>query len=227
MRRSSPYGADPNGGDGFLARLRASAAGLFNRDGRRRQAMPLDRYRAQAAPVVPYHERRIQLGRGRRGQHSAYTLVFVVVLLVLVVGIFYGLTWALGGMFSSGGSARPTPTAAGQPTAGATAATTVGPAPVLPTAAPGGSSPSPSPATGGSPSTTSQPAPGPGTPAPGAPGGRTYTVKEGDTPSTIARQFNVSTEALMRANNISDARSLRVGQTLTIPAESTPTPPPR
>ena len=79
-------------------------------------------------------------------------------------------------------------------------------------------------ATGGTPSTTSQPGPGPGTAAPGAPGGRTYTVKEGDTPSTIARQFNVSTEALMRANNISDARSLRIGQTLTIPAESTPTP---
>lgn len=226
MRRFSPYRAEPDPDDGFLARLRASAADLLARNGRRRQAMPLERFRGQGGPVVPYHERRQQLGRARR-QHSSYALGFVVVLLVLVLGIFYGLTWALGGVFG-GGSPRPTATAISQPTAPAAQQTTPPPQTVtLPTPAPGGSSPSPSPAPASTAPPGTQPTAGSGTPAPGAPGGRTYTVKPGDTPSTIARQFNISTEALMAANKIADARSLPVGQTLTIPPDATPTSGPR
>jgi murein DD-endopeptidase MepM/ murein hydrolase activator NlpD len=52
----------------------------------------------------------------------------------------------------------------------------------------------------------------------------TYVVKQGDTLSSIARQFNVSLDDLRRANNlISDA--LRAGQTLQIPAPQSSTPP--
>lgn len=47
--------------------------------------------------------------------------------------------------------------------------------------------------------------------------GATYTVQAGDTPGAIANRFGVSTQELMRANNISDPRRMRVGQELTIP----------
>ena len=224
MRRSSMFGADPNQDNGFLARLRATVTELLARTGRHRQAMPLDHYHGQSGPVVPYQERRQQHLRARRRQHSSYALVFVLVLLVLVVGIFYGLAWALGGGLSFGGGERPTPTAVAQPTAPASAPTAAPPAVTLPTPAPGGTSPSPSPGPVGSPPAGAQPSPGPGTPAPGPTSGRTYTVKAGDTPGAIARQFNISPEALMRANNITDARTLRAGQELVIPPESTPTP---
>lgn len=45
----------------------------------------------------------------------------------------------------------------------------------------------------------------------------TYRVRRGDTPSTIARRFGVSVSSLMRANNISNPRKLRIGQRLRIP----------
>jgi hypothetical protein len=44
-----------------------------------------------------------------------------------------------------------------------------------------------------------------------------YVVRPGDNPASIADQFNVSLDALMQANNITDPRSLQVGQRLTIP----------
>ncbi len=46
---------------------------------------------------------------------------------------------------------------------------------------------------------------------------RSYTVQPGDTVYHIATKFGVSVGRLMTANGISDARDLRVGQTLTIP----------
>jgi len=50
------------------------------------------------------------------------------------------------------------------------------------------------------------------------PGGETtYTVEDGDSPSTIADQFGVTVEDLMAANDIADPTSLVVGQVLTIP----------
>ena len=213
MRRPGPLGADPDSDETLLERLRAAASGLFGRLGgdSPQQALPLSRYRGQTGPVVPYHERRQLLLRSRRRQHSSYALVFIVVLLVLVVGLFYGLTWALGGL-SLGGGSRQATTAPVKPTVPSVLSSPSVPVPVLSTAAPGGSAPSPSPA----PVETS-----PG----GTPQGRTYTVKAGDTPGQIAREFSVSVEALMRANNISDARALRVGDRLVIPPEATPTPP--
>jgi LysM repeat protein len=45
-----------------------------------------------------------------------------------------------------------------------------------------------------------------------------YTVRHGDTPSSIAARFGISPSRLMDANGISNARYLRVGATLVIPA---------
>jgi LysM repeat protein len=57
---------------------------------------------------------------------------------------------------------------------------------------------------------------------PSASGG-TYTVQEGDYPSSIAEKLGISAEALMQANGITDPASLKIGQELIIP---TPTPSP-
>jgi LysM repeat protein len=46
---------------------------------------------------------------------------------------------------------------------------------------------------------------------------RTHTVKAGDTPSLIARQYGVKLDSLMSANPSLDARRLKVGQVLRIP----------
>lgn len=103
------------------------------------------------------------------------------------------------------GTASPRPGAtqptggAGQPTPGATASTT--------------------------PSATATSTPT-STPTPTAtPSARTYTVQSGDTMLAIAQRFtpaggNVTavSEAIMRANNISNPASLQIGQQLTIPA---------
>lgn len=50
----------------------------------------------------------------------------------------------------------------------------------------------------------------------------TYTVKAGDTLSSIARQFQSSVVAIMTRNNLSNSNDIRVGQTLIIPAGSGP-----
>lgn len=45
----------------------------------------------------------------------------------------------------------------------------------------------------------------------------THVVQPGDTMTRIAQQYNVSVEALMAANNLSNANYIQVGQTLVIP----------
>ncbi|MCD8483952.1 MAG: LysM peptidoglycan-binding domain-containing protein [Verrucomicrobia bacterium] len=50
----------------------------------------------------------------------------------------------------------------------------------------------------------------------------TYVVQPGDSPTTIARQLGVEVNELMRANNITDPRRLRVGQTLVVPGRTQP-----
>ena len=46
-----------------------------------------------------------------------------------------------------------------------------------------------------------------------------YVVQAGDTLGSIAQAYNVSLEALMQANGLSDANLLEVGQTLVIPTQ--------
>jgi membrane-bound lytic murein transglycosylase D len=46
---------------------------------------------------------------------------------------------------------------------------------------------------------------------------RTYTVRRGDTASTIARKFNLSIQELARANNLDKRATIRIGQLLKIP----------
>lgn len=48
---------------------------------------------------------------------------------------------------------------------------------------------------------------------------RTHVVKSGETPSVIARRYNVRVDALMAANPKTDARRLHVGQNLNIPVQ--------
>jgi LysM repeat protein len=49
-------------------------------------------------------------------------------------------------------------------------------------------------------------------------GGEPYEIKAGDSLSVIAQRHGVNVQELMRANNISDANRIRVGQKLVIPA---------
>ncbi len=63
----------------------------------------------------------------------------------------------------------------------------------------------------------STPAPAPTPASPGA-NASEYTVKAGDTPWAIARQFNVPFNKLMSANGIANAQSLQIGQKLRIPS---------
>lgn len=46
---------------------------------------------------------------------------------------------------------------------------------------------------------------------------RTYVVESGDTLSDIARQFDTTVQAIVRANDIADPDVIDVGQELTIP----------
>lgn len=48
--------------------------------------------------------------------------------------------------------------------------------------------------------------------------GQYYTVRIGDTLSSIARRFDTTTEALMRANGIKNPNRIYVGQVLTVPS---------
>lgn len=53
-----------------------------------------------------------------------------------------------------------------------------------------------------------------------------YAVQAGDTLGSIAQQYGVSVQALMEANKITDANTLAIGQSLTIPAPEPGTPGP-
>jgi LasA protease len=53
-----------------------------------------------------------------------------------------------------------------------------------------------------------------------------YTVQAGDTLDSIAQQYGISADAVMKANNITDANTLAIGESLTIPAPEPGTPGP-
>lgn len=52
--------------------------------------------------------------------------------------------------------------------------------------------------------------------------GKTYTVKKGDTLSVIAKNHHIRTEELAAANSIRNAKTLQIGQVLTIPDPDAP-----
>lgn len=58
-------------------------------------------------------------------------------------------------------------------------------------------------------------------------GGTTYEVASGDTLGKIAGNYGVTVDALMKANNITDPRKLRIGQKLVIPGGAAPAPAPQ
>ena len=58
---------------------------------------------------------------------------------------------------------------------------------------------------------------------PPPPSGKTYIVKKGDNPVTVARKLNVSYDQLIGLNHIEDPRKLRIGQKLLIPSKSAKT----
>lgn len=136
------------------------------------------------------------------------------VMVGLVAWLTMALLISLVGCERSKSSGIPTvqPTAVVSPVAVAASPTVVSAAEVTPT-----------------PSPTSAPEPSP-TPLPTATNtpsseAMTYTVRAGDTLYSIARRYNVTIQALMVTNGITDVTSLRVGQVLTIPGgQASPTP---
>lgn len=49
----------------------------------------------------------------------------------------------------------------------------------------------------------------------------TYTLRPGDTLTKVARRYNTSVQAILAANNLRDAHTIHVGQTLAIPGRTT------
>ena len=50
----------------------------------------------------------------------------------------------------------------------------------------------------------------------------TYTVKSGDTLSSIAKKFNTTVEELVSSNGIKNKNLIYVGQKLTVPTNNAP-----
>jgi len=113
---------------------------------------------------------------------------------------------------------------AGQPSVTRTAtATTTARASVTPTGTPGisptpGGTPGVSPTAGAT--STPEPSPTPESPF------EEYTVKQGDSLSSIAQQFGTTADELVRINGIADPNSLSVGQKLQVPRPASPSPTP-
>ncbi|HHV27444.1 MAG TPA: LysM peptidoglycan-binding domain-containing protein, partial [Tissierellia bacterium] len=61
---------------------------------------------------------------------------------------------------------------------------------------------------------------------PPCPNGFYYTIRSGDTLYNIGQRYNVSVEALMRANPGIDPYNLQIGQVICIPKAMPPVPPP-
>ncbi len=159
----------------------------------RAQAIPQSSHQGRAGlSRRVQHHRLASAERSERAERTIYTLVFAAVLVALVVGLFFTLSWLLG--FGGQSSAPPTPGAA--PGQLPNPAAISSPLPVV------SPSPSPSPDSGLAP----------------APSGRIHVVEAGDTLNRIAQRYGVTVEAIMQANNFTDRnRILRIGERLVIP----------
>jgi len=146
-------------------------------------------------------------------------------LLVLLVASVVAL-WLLirppGTSDEESGAQAGQPSATRTPTALATSARPS----VTPTGTPRGTTtgtPGVSPTPGGTPGATSTPTPSP-TPEPSP--FEEYTVKQGDSLSSIAQQFGTTADELARINSITDPNTLDVGQKLQVPRPTIPSPTP-
>jgi LysM repeat protein len=178
-------------------------------------------------PRRPGRTRRRSGGPGA----TVSALVFLFVTFALCAGLYYGLRWANrteGGVISGtvgGVLGRPddegTPGASNVGSAGAIRFATPTTERQEPDQTPGAESAAP--ATEGD-----EPAPDNAeTPQPEAtptPARRTHVVQAGDNPARLALRYGVDAGELMRINNITDPRRLRVGQELIIPESGTPEP---
>ncbi len=70
------------------------------------------------------------------------------------------------------------------------------------------------------PAPSADPAPAPSEPAP-APAGTTYTIVSGDTISSIAARFGITTQMLLDANGLSSSSVIYSGRTLVVPGVTT------
>ncbi len=133
---------------------------------------------------------------------------------VVVVGA------ALGAFMLARGPGAPGP-ASGNGAAGSTARPSTRPS-ATPSSAAVTAAPSEAPTFTPLPSASPRPTPTPAASAtPAAVGGRTYTVRPGDTLSAIAARFGTTTSVLVKLNGIADPSLVRVGQVLKLtPAPS-------
>jgi LysM repeat protein len=171
-------------------------------------------YRA-AVPLIPLRPivrtTPIVVDRGRRPFPiprivDRRTLGQAILALAMILAVAALLAARLGSGTGAGGSS-PSPAAsasavvAGSPTPTASLAPT-------PTTPPPSASPQPSPTPTATPRQTAKPSPS---------SGRTYTVKAGDTLSSIAARFGTTVKALQQLNGISDPSLIHPGQVLKIP----------
>lgn len=141
---------------------------------------------------------------GTSGGARTYVVVFLLVLLVLVLGLFGVLSICRDSVSRT--AQRAVETARAQPPAVASAASFPPPIPTAtPTAPPPSFSPSPA---VGSPLAAS--------PSP-AGGERVHVVQAGDSLFAIAQRYNVSLDDLLRANNLTRDSVLQIGQRIVIP----------
>lgn len=186
-------------GPGPGGRAVATERRPVRRGPQRTQAVPLGAARTTVPGRPPRSSRP---GRNDRAGRGAYTLILGAVLVVGVIALFLGITWALG---PSGTSAASTPV----PVASVTAL--------------------PNPAAQSSPPPFLVPSPSP-SPTLAPPQQRTHTVEGGDTLNRIAQRYGVTVEAIMQANGFTDRnRILRIGERLVIPdtLPASPAPVPR
>lgn len=169
--------------------------------------------------------------------------LFILALLVLIAALVAGMTGCTKQkpviaeatatetlVVEAGATTTPSPPATVIGVTEATPTQVAGIPPLTPTpeageeAMPTGPSPSPTPTVAVTPAAAA-PVPTP-TVVPGAEV-TYYTVQRGDTLSSIARRFNTTVEAILRANNIANPNYINAGQKLVIPeAGETPASPP-
>jgi LysM repeat protein len=127
---------------------------------------------------------------------------------------------ALGALLLSRGPGAPGPTAGGigGPTLGTSTASSVASSPPASVELPQSPAPTTSPLLSSAPTASPLPSPTPGaSPSPATTGGRTYTIRPGDTLGAIAAKFGTTTRVLAQLNGIANPGLIRAGEVLKLP----------